>query len=225
MTTILHARTRLVGRGLAALSALVPAAVSCGGSDSTPTGFDPLAETSATVEAAVNQYASGQIFIPANCGAQTPINCPGGTAAAPAPVNMTGSTPQVQQVTPETFNFQVDVAFATPADIPITILGAPCGLAINTAAGASPTVQIAGSATFGSHTQGGAINQVTLAVQSLTGLEAADIDITGGVTCQVANLSVGLFVNTLTASLQTAALRLCGAPGPALFVACLRQET
>ena len=58
---------------------------------------------------------------------------------------------------------------------------------------------------------------------TLIGLETADISITGGILCAIANIGLGFFQDTLIDTLADSLLstgQLCIAPKPELVVVC-----
>src|SRR4029077_18686994 len=91
-----------------------------------------------------------------------------------------------------------------------------------TASGA-PTVRVAGAANFTSQTAGGPINRLDVRIDSVVGLDAADVSLNGGTLCTVATfggVAIGIVSRTFASPTP---LHLCGAPGATLFEICPPQ--
>ena len=103
---------------------------------------------------------------------------------------------------PPGVNDRVDLSLRmslkTVADLPVSIpLVGDCGVHVDTAPGASSTIQV--DVPLNLSADGLHVN--ALGAVSLTGLTTDDVSITGGFGCQVANLGLGFFLNTLQATL------------------------
>jgi len=119
------------------------------------------------------------------------------------------------------YYFTAGVTIVTPNDIPLSAFGLDCALAVNTTAGASSDVQVAGTVTFSSQTQGGPINRVDITQVNISGLDTGDVALTGGVGCVSVSFGIDLYFGTLTTILQDHLARsFCGAPGAKLLEPC-----
>ncbi len=189
-----------------------------------PTGLEVLPETLATVQAAVDLFTTGSLYVAANCGGTTTVNCPGGTPGGPVPVTETRDSVHIVQ-SPDTTVYYVTawVALVTPHDIPISFFGTDCGVAINSAPGVSPNVAITATAHFTSQTAGGPINRIDFSNVTLSGLETGDVTLSGAsLLCTIGNFGLGFFVQTLQAALAQYPA-YCGAPGAKLLEPCPPQ--
>ena len=158
------------------------------------------------------------------CAGTVPVNCPGGNLASPVYLNLTRSAVAVALVPgTDRYDFSATLAAATATGIPITLptVGA-CTLNINSASGTSPTVVLTGSVTFASQTPNGPIDRLDFSNLAASGLENADVSITGGIGCTVAGLVTTILVAQI-ASILTQVPSLCAAPGPALLEICAAQ--
>jgi hypothetical protein len=202
------------------VGAVVLTAMGCG-SNKSPTGVESLPVTTETVQAAVDMVTTGHVNVNAVCSASVPVNCKDGTPGSPIVVDLTRTGLTIGQTSELVFTYTAQVAIVSEAGIPLTIpLVGTCYLSVDTAPGASPTVQVAGKATFDSRTPGGPIDRVTMTAQ-VTGMEAADLSLTGTSGCATVGVPASSIESLLNNDLANAELRFCGAPGPPLLVACL----
>jgi len=197
------------------------AAPGCG---KTATGLDELPVTLETAQAAVDLFTTGSIYVPANCAATPALNCPNGAAANPAPINLTRDSVRITPGGTGVYDFSAWGTAVTPNDIPITILGSQCGLAINSTSGTATEIGISGTLIFTSQTVDGPINRIDITNVNLTGLEPADVALHGNATCQGTSFGLSYYLSTITNALDQSAA-LCGAPGAALFEVCPSQAT
>ena len=208
--------TRVTGRlawGLAPACAGLLATVAAGCGSKSATAPLTLPVTSATVQSAVDLFTTGTLHVPPSCGTSPSIDCPGGTAGTPIPVTVTRGATTIAQTAPDVFGYDVDLAIATGSAIPVSYQGVDCTVAVNTAAGASPTVHVAGTATFSSQTPGGSIDRLDLTI-ALTGLEATDVTFSGGTLCQMANFGgLSFFGGIVTNAFEGVASHLCAGAG------------
>ena len=189
------------------------------------TVVDPeiLPQTTATVEAAVTLLTQGQILIPASCGGSPAINCPGGVAGSPVYVTLTRTASTVTFVPGENrYDFSATLSAVTATGIPITITSVgECTLNINTAAGASPTFTVTGSARFAGQFVGGPIDRVVVDNIAIAGLEEDDVTITGSAGCLAADAVIPFALGSITDTLEDDLARAyCVAPGPTLLQVC-----
>lgn len=190
-----------------------------------PTGLEVLPETLATVQSAVDLVTTGTIHVPASCSGVTTVACPGGIPDTAVYLTLTRDSLAIAfgDSVPTAYRYVARVAVVTASDIPVSTLGSDCTVAINTTASGAPTVRVAGTATFGSQTPGGQINRLQMRVDSVSGLDAADVSLNGGVLCTFGTFGVGGFQSILFAAFSNAAFNLCGAPGSTLFEECPLQ--
>ena len=181
----------------------------CGGS--TAPAAPSLAETSATVQFALNRFTTGTVSLPASCGS-IGINCPGGTAGSATQLTLTRSGLTIAQAAADSFAYAMDLGIVTQTPITVSNNGIDCGVAVNTAAGSVPTVHLAGTAKFSSRTLGGPIDEVDL-TSALTNAEAADLTITGDASCQILASSIVLFEGVMASALSNQSTRLCAGSG------------
>jgi hypothetical protein len=205
----------------AGLSCLLIASTACGSDAATGTDvqLDALPVTAATVVAAVEFMTSVPIPVVADCTGTPAINCTGGTAGATIPVPFTHTTPTAVQTAPGVFTFGTDITISSAPTIPISTSVVNCSLGINTTAGTSQTVHLGGTATFTSFRNDGVTDELAIA-PDLTGVESADVSISGGSICSALGGVQGMMINSLLTSFDQLAGQLCGAPGPALFETC-----
>ena len=200
------------GRGgwlVAGLGAAVLVA-GCGGSSTSPSNAT-LTPNAATVQAALNTYTTGAVSIPPYCGT-TGVNCPGGVAGSATKVDFTRSGLTITQAAPDSFAYAMDLAIATESPFTVSANGIDCGVAVNTAAGSSPTVHVAGTAIFTSQTMSGPINEVDLST-TLTGAESADLTMSGGSTCTALGTVSQYVAGAMLLALTNGTTRLCAGSG------------
>jgi hypothetical protein len=161
--------------------------------------------------------------VPASCGADS-IACPGGVPSDPLPqVRIQASNvTSVQVPGTSTWNSSATLAVTTLQLIPVTISGVSCTVGVNSANGAVPTFGGTAQLAFSSYPNpNGPSNYVAVSNADITGVEDADISVTGGGSCSLAALIISLIKPTLVD--QIAAYlegNVCGDPNSASFVAC-----
>ncbi len=204
-----HGAGRLIAALVAAGAAALTAA--CGKSATSPSNAT-LTPDAATVQAALNTYTTGTIAVPPNCASTVAINCPGGSAGGTSYVGITRSGLTITQAAADSFAYAMDLAVATQSPFTVSSNGVDCAVSVNTAAGTSPTVHLAGTATFTSRTVGGAIDEIDLTT-ALTGAEAADVSVTGPTACQILQSQASFFEGVMVSALTGGTTRLCAASG------------
>lgn len=189
------------------------------GKDS-PTAPEVLPQTLATVQAAVDMVTTGQIKIVGTCLGTVPLNCPGGTLAAPTHLSLTRTADSVALVTGQDYYYFSATMSAVSPGIPVTIplIGA-CTLTIDTSPGISPTITLTGTVHFASQTLNGPIDRLDFSDITVTDFETADVSITGSLSCASAGFSAGFYIGQLQTFFEQGA-SLCSAPGPALLQPC-----
>jgi hypothetical protein len=167
--------------------------------------------------------------VPAQCNGSFQTSCSGGTPSDPLPtvtVDQTehvGDTPRAAgTAVPASNRFDLTGTFrlASDTDIPITVNGLACSLAIDTAPGTTQDV----TQTLQDSVVGGSPNgPTTVANSALTGLEAVDFTIGGGPTCEALSISPSQISSLLADMLDTwlgQVALLCGATAPDYFQVC-----
>ena len=201
--------------------ALAPAG--CGGNSTTsPSQPYTMPLTQATVQSAVDLFTTGTDTVPVQCSGTVPIDCPGGSAGPVVTIALDRVSDSIFTFMPgQSYQYSTHVALTVSQDIPVTIpvIGA-CGLHVDVSQGASPTVHVSGEVTFRSSTLAGPLDELDLTA-ALDGLEAADVSLTGGGACALANESLSLYLGLLTTALGTPTeVLLCAGSGPGKFVTC-----
>jgi hypothetical protein len=147
--------------------------------------------------------ASGDLNVAADCLASTPVCCTGGTPVSPCGPLQFDFTQQAgdpastlaQSGDPNVYNATLWARVKTVNDIPVNVpVAGDCGMHIDTTAGAQPQIQLDFTVTFSAdHVQMGPTGTF-----SISNLESSDVSLTGGIGCQIANLGISFFINTLT---------------------------
>lgn len=202
------------------ITGFVLASAGCG-SDSTGVSakLEALPVAAATVQAAVDLMTASPIAVPTNCGSSPSINCFGGSAGTALSLPVSHTTPIVVQVSPGVYTFGTDLTINSATNIPVTYSGVNCGIVLNTTSGTSPTVHLAGTATFTSNSSDNVLNRLDI-VPVLSGVESADIGITGGPLCSFGSIFQAMVVDMMVQNFQSLGGRLCGTPGPTLLGPC-----
>jgi hypothetical protein len=204
----------------ASIAGLAPA-IGCADS---PTEPPALSQTLETVQAALDLVTSRPWPIEGSCSG-TVINCPGGTLATPVIVTLTRTAVEAALVPgSERYDFSVTLSAVSATGIPVTVpaVGA-CILHFDTAPGTSPTVTVSGSARFESQTPGGPIDRLAFFNLAVSGVENADMSLTGSFACTLADAYISFFSGIVVDELADFLARyatVCAAPGPALFRPC-----
>lgn len=192
-------------------------------------GYDPLDDTLETGQAAARYIlgdGSYDIPIPPTCVGSVTIACPGGQpSATPYTLHVSVSDVNVVPVAGQSA-FDASAAFVvtTPAAIPVGVpVVGDCSLAVDTNAGASPSVRVLARLNLVNREDPtAAANRVAVTGVTIDGLTADDATLGGSFGCQLANLGLSFFSNTLVAMLESQLqVDICGAPGPELFMRCL----
>jgi MYXO-CTERM domain-containing protein len=148
------------------------------------------------------------IDVPAGCGGEPAICCPGGTPQSPCgPLvidleEQAGDTPRME-IHPVAGQSRLDVIVRarlhTVMDLPvddIPLIG-DCSVAIDTEPGDDPDVQINLPIRFTQDNVAGT-TRVEAGDATLANLTTDDVSINGGGLCFLADLGIGLFLDTLT---------------------------
>jgi hypothetical protein len=167
-------------------------------------------------------FGTREIEVSANCGGSPAVNCPEGVPLNPLP--RISLEQRAVSVTPTggTYSFSSTLYMRSLTDISVTLpIAGECGIAIDTAPGASQTVTVTGTMAFGSQNPGGPVDRLDGSSVQLTGLTQDDVRPTGGFGCTLADFGIGFVINTLQTMLaDQLSGGLCGVAGPELFTAC-----
>jgi hypothetical protein len=199
----------------------------CNGVVDEGVGLQPLTENLTTVTAAASYVlpASRDYDVPASCGGDPTIACPGGTPSDPLPqVRVQAPSFTITHVLDtDPWTVSAAVGVTTLQNIPFTYSGVSCLASVNSAAGAQPTFNASVALTFQSYPDPtGPKNYIVVSNASLTGVETADVGITGGdFACSLAGAYVGILIPILEG--QIASFfdgNICGTSDPNVFTLC-----
>ena len=188
----------------------------------------PATQQNADLAAAYIAPPSRDYDTPATCGAEPSIACPGGVPSSPLPqVHIEASNVAAVQV-PGTTNWTMTSVLdvTTPTGIPFTYSGVSCTLFVDSGLGASPTFGPRTKAVCAVHFAGypdpaGPTNYIAVANANITGVETADITVTGGFSCSLLGSFANVFIPQLEVQIETYLEgNICGAPDPATFMPC-----
>jgi Collagen triple helix repeat (20 copies) len=191
--------------------------------------YETLPFTDEVGQAAAELLVGGvrDVEVPANCSGTPSVGCVGGQPVSPAPqIRISGTNVTATAVAGSSrFDVTATVSAKTLQGIPVSLSGADCLLNIDTAAGTSPTAQVAFPLDLVNREDPtGPPNRLVVGDIVINGLTADDFEITGGFLCQAADWGIGFFIGTITDSLaDSIKTDLCGAPGPELFMPCAGQ--
>jgi hypothetical protein len=186
-------------------------------------GLDSLPQTVATVQAALDLMTTGHIQVQTVCNGSPIVNCPSGTPGPPALLALTRDSLFISPVSPGVYSFRARVVVVNASTaIPVTFSGLSCTVFINTTQGASPTIQVTGTATFTRQVATDPIDRIDVTNVTVTGLELVDLTIGGGMQCQIANFWPTVVAQILRDAFTYAAPHVCGTPGggPPLVELC-----
>lgn len=184
----------------------------------------PATQLNADLAAAYVAPAQRDYDTPANCASSPAIACPGGVPSNPLPqVHVEATNVSAVQVPATlTWTMSATLAVSTPTGIPVSYLGSECTANVDTSLGASPTVQGSGDLTFLSYPDpSGATNYISVSNANITGVETADVSLTGGLTCDLLTTFASTFIPMLEAQIEAYMQgNLCGAPDPDVYMPC-----
>lgn len=191
-----------------------------------PIVLEELVMGQATADAAADFLLDGtrNVAVTSSCVGDAQVGCVGGVAVQPPPtVQVVGTNIVTTPLTADTWSTTATLAATTPSPIPVTVtLVGQCQLTIDTAAGASPTVQASSQLQFRSYpSPGGPKNHIAISNTTLNGLESSDIQISGSFGCSLLDAVVPLTLDTLTDSLAAQlGTAICGDPNGDSFIQC-----
>jgi hypothetical protein len=131
------------------------------------------------------------------CATDDKLCCPGGVPSDPCGPIHFDLTDVSFQVPVGTNRVDLTLVFGveTVSDLSVNIpLAGTCGIAVDTAPGTSPTIRLDVQLLLDS--SGVVVEGV--ANQSLTGLTTDDVELHGGIGCQIANLGLSFYIDQLT---------------------------
>jgi hypothetical protein len=172
----------------------------------------------AIASAYASAFATGDYPVPADCGASTPVNCPGGIPT-PTSMHLDRSAMSIVATGSDAYTLTVPVALSSLTDIVVQlpVIGS-CNLRVATAAGSSPTVNLVFDAAYQSDVAGGSLRRLHAQSFSLTSAEQSDFTLTGGFGCSTANPGIGAYLSILQNALAPLLpADACGLPGQPLL--------
>ena len=175
-----------------------PAAVG----STTPPCIEPF---DATLQIALDLFvrgldASGNLDAVPSCGGDPALCCPGGTPTTPCGPLHVELVSAAIDAPPGADRLDVTyrMRLATVTDIPVTVLGSDCGVQIDSTSGTFSTIQLDVPISLNpDHLHIVGVGSVTI-----TDLESTDVQLTGGISCQLANFGASFFLDTLRSSLE-----------------------
>lgn len=183
--------------------------------------YEPLENNADTVGRAIAYlFGSGTLDMPASCGTNPTINCTGGIPTSTR-IRIDNPTVSVTPTTGTTYSFSVVAHVATVSDIAFNYSGISCGLGFDTASSGSPTATVSGTASFTTDTNSGLLSHLLFSGTAVAGVEASDLQFSGGAFCGLGNVLSPFFSSYIEAQIkQRTGLQLCGAPGQDEFTIC-----
>lgn len=184
----------------------------------------PATQENADLAAAYLAPASQDYDTPANCESDPSIACPGGVPSDPLPqVHIEATNVAAVQV-PSTTQWTLSAVLnvTTPTGIPVTYSGTECTLNIDSGLGTSPTFQASADLNFLSYPDPlGATNYIAVANANITGVETADVILSGSLDCDLLNAFGSVFIPQLEEQIEAYLDgNICGAPDPEVFMEC-----
>ncbi|HVV84131.1 MAG TPA: hypothetical protein VHE35_13745 [Kofleriaceae bacterium] len=192
----------------------------------TQTGLASLTADPAALLSAVTGGGPLEFDVPASCGGNPAVCCPGGNPVSPCGpivIDLTahpGDMPRLELHPVEgasKLNVTVRARVKTRSDIPVNIpIVGDCGIKFDTAPGPTPDIKIDVPLSF---VQDGAASTTRIEAGDavISQLTADDVHLTGSFGCQLASLGLGSFVSTLSSTFADA---IKGAINDQLCKAC-----
>jgi hypothetical protein len=184
----------------------------------------PATQQNADAAAAYLLPASRDYDVAASCATDPSIACPGGVPSNPLPqVRVQASNVAAVQVpATNTWNVSAVLDVDTLQAIPASSLGLNCIVTVNSGNGSSPTYGITGQLNFRSYPgPAGPTNFIAVDNVNVTGVEGADIGITGDLGCSILGAFSDLIISFLQDQLESYVQgNICGAPDPDVFMPC-----
>ena len=184
----------------------------------------PATQQNADAVAAFIAPATRSYDTPANCASSPTIACPGGVPSNPLPkVQVDATNVSTVQVAGQLkWNMSAVLDVSTPTGIPVTYSGVSCTANVDSGLGASPTFSGTGELNFLSYPDpSGASNYVGVANANITGVESADVSLTGSFSCTLLNTFGSLFIPMLEEQIEAYLEgNICGDPSSSGYIAC-----
>ena len=207
------------------LVALLVSACGGGSTGPTPLAYEWLPQDSTTVAAAESVFlARGGTVLPA-CGENWAVDCPGGAPGAPIDLDVGRVGDSIAAIDSTLWSLSARLTLKTGTDIPITVVGAECGLAIDTGAGTDSTITFSVQARFVRWEDDSTLNRIAFSNATVSGLSGEDVAITGDGICLGVTVELAVVLDVVTSALAGDGAPLCGAEGPVLFQSCPEPAT
>jgi hypothetical protein len=164
--------------------------------------------------------------IPALCDASPSINCPGGQpGTTPAEIQLTGSeVAAAERAGAPGFDISARLGALTLGSVPASYQGVDCTFNLDTSRGALTTALVRMTLTKVDDSTAPGDYRLVATDVSLSDVETADVAIGGGFGCQILNLSLPFFIDsirqTLEARLSETAVPMCAVNGPEIVAVC-----
>ncbi|HYN37278.1 MAG TPA: hypothetical protein VEV82_09930 [Actinomycetota bacterium] len=200
-----------------------------GNADATPASYQfskvsLLSFSQETGEALAEQFFPDQatMDIPASCGGDPEIDCPGGVPAPPADqLSMSSTRSVLRQNGSNRYDVTATMAVATLQPFTMNYSGIECQVTLNSANGTTPTwtatvqMDVVTDATFGER-------YISSSNLQITGMDDEDYELTGDFLCNLGGsfISASQIQDQLEGVLADQMPPQCMAPGPALFETC-----
>jgi hypothetical protein len=186
-----------------------------------PVVYEALDTNADGVLRAIAFLLDNGVQVTASCGTNPTLNCTGGI---PTTTQLSIATPTVS-VTPASgafaYDFSIEGRLTTVSDVAFNYSGVACSVGLDTARSGVPTARMNGTATFVTDAATGLYSHLTSSNVTVTGLEVADLQFSGGILCELAPTLGSFFLGTFQGQIsQRVGLQVCGAPGPDEFVVC-----
>lgn len=171
----------------------------------TQSGFASIAADPAALVGGLLGGGGLSFPVPGQCGGNPEICCANGQPIAncgPLNINLTKMTGDDDRLifTPRQGQSRLDVTMRarlkTASDLPITILGANCGVKIDTQPGNEQDIELIIPMSFAQDARTGTTRLVVGDV-TINRLEDSDVTLNGGIFCLLGSVGIGFFLDTL----------------------------
>ncbi|HET9853218.1 MAG TPA: hypothetical protein VFP56_12050 [Candidatus Limnocylindrales bacterium] len=183
----------------------------------------PATQENADAAAAYLLPASKDYDVPATCSGNF-VACTGGVPSNPLPQLQIQATNVASVQVPATtrWNTSATLGVATLQPIPATVSGVTCNITVNSANGAQTTFAGTADLNFQSYPDPlDPTNYVAATNVNVTGVESADLSLTGGFACDFADAFKSSFIPQLVDQMEAyIAGNICGDPASTGFIPC-----
>lgn len=183
----------------------------------------PATQENADATAAYLLPASKDYDVPATCSGNF-VACTGGVPSDPLPQLriQASNVSSVQVPATPTWNTSATLGVATLQPIPATVSGVTCDITVNSANGVQPTFAGTADLSFQSYPDPtDPTNYVAVTNVSITGVETADLSLTGSFSCSLADAFKSSFIPQLVDQMEAyIAGNICGDPSSTGFIPC-----